>query len=256
MEWQGSKYGFLHIPDCWSRLSGSDSLPQSWIAWRKDYPVKVAVIDSGIKRDHQAFAHIPGAEIQGKNFISPDDNIDDDDSNEKGHGTKCAAIIAGGCYMAEKYEKEEKSAAPLKFWNGVAPFVNLYICKTDCIVDAINHLVEEKKNNGLQHGNFREMEGGALFVDFPFSPARREVLRFSSIPIGLNCCGRPDTSTRIKTSQHEKLLAAGFPRCVAKTTARPGQTKRRHAHSSTHMGPTHRRAAKDFKDFARKTLSL
>ncbi|KAI8515607.1 hypothetical protein Bbelb_064200 [Branchiostoma belcheri] len=158
MEWQGSKYGFLHIPDCWSRLSGSDSLPQSWIAWRKDYPVKVAVIDSGIKRDHQAFAHIPGAEIQGKNFISPDDNIDDDDSNEKGHGTKCAAIIAGGCYKAEKYEKEEKkSAAPFKFWNGVAPFVNLYICKTELIVDAINHLVEEKKNNGLQKRHVRSI---------------------------------------------------------------------------------------------------
>ncbi|XP_019624541.1 PREDICTED: uncharacterized protein LOC109470176 [Branchiostoma belcheri] len=167
MEWQGSKYeyGFLHIQDCWSRLSEADSLnlKESWIAWRKKYPVKVAVLDSGIKRDHQAFAHIPKAEIQGKNFISPgtdDDNIDDDKKKNKGHGTKCAAIIAGGCYIAEEYKKvvkkseckkgAKKNADPFPFWNGVAPFVNLYICKTELIVDAIKNLVGEKKNSGLQ----------------------------------------------------------------------------------------------------------
>ncbi|XP_078661687.1 uncharacterized protein LOC144905779 [Branchiostoma floridae x Branchiostoma belcheri] len=53
--------------------------------------------------------------------------------------------------MAKEYKKgAKKSPDPFPFWNGVAPFVNLYICKTELIVDAINHLVEEKKNNGLQ----------------------------------------------------------------------------------------------------------
>ncbi|KAI8515573.1 hypothetical protein Bbelb_063860 [Branchiostoma belcheri] len=144
MEWQGDDYSFLHIGEFWSCL-GVTGLTD-FHTWRENYPVTVAVLDSGIVRDHDAFKHLP--EIRGKNFSSAGTALDIDDSD--GHGTQCAAIIAGGTYHAEDGGVQDAG-----FCNGVAPFVDLYICKTDrddvtSVIAAINELIDKKKDGSLK----------------------------------------------------------------------------------------------------------
>eukprot|EP00058_Branchiostoma_floridae_P009220 XP_002594708.1 hypothetical protein BRAFLDRAFT_101431 [Branchiostoma floridae] len=75
------------------------------------------------------------------------------DPADNGHGTQCAAIIAGGKYQAVEFNNG--SLVKKGLWNGVAPFVNLFICKIDIkdvssIICAVKHLVKEKKENRLQ----------------------------------------------------------------------------------------------------------
>ncbi|CAH1241993.1 MBTPS1 [Branchiostoma lanceolatum] len=145
MDWQGDDYSFLCIDECWGRLGVKE--PKDFHAWRENYPVTVAVLDSGITRDHVAFRHLP--EIRGKNF-TPDGTALDIDDDDDGHGTQCAAIIAGGTYDAA--DGGEKEAG---FCNGVAPFADLYICKIDrsdvrSVIAAINELIDKKKDGSLK----------------------------------------------------------------------------------------------------------
>ncbi|CAH1241991.1 MBTPS1 [Branchiostoma lanceolatum] len=78
------------------------------------------------------------------------------DPPDKGHGTQCAAIIAGGEYDAvdSKMSSAKQRKNEFPFWNGLAPFVNLYICKIDqsisSLIAAIKHLIKEKKGNRVQ----------------------------------------------------------------------------------------------------------
>lgn len=51
--------------------------------------VRVAVLDTGIQKDHPAFAHV--RYVQTKNFLTGDAAVDDDN----GHGTHCAGTIFG-----------------------------------------------------------------------------------------------------------------------------------------------------------------
>ncbi|XP_066301201.1 uncharacterized protein [Branchiostoma lanceolatum] len=160
-QWQGDTFNFLHIRECWAKLGVSD-FEKDFETWRNNFPVTVAVLDTNLMKDHNAFKHHPN-EIQEKDFTSPatDKDTDQQLSADKKkeyhlHGTRCAAIIAGGEYEAIEYQKQGDQLQPSwyeeSFWNGVAPFVNLYFCKvnlkTQSLVDAINHLIKEKKKEG------------------------------------------------------------------------------------------------------------
>ncbi|CAH1241990.1 MBTPS1 [Branchiostoma lanceolatum] len=159
MDWQGGDYSFLGISACWRRLGVGVENLYDFNEWRDKYPVTVAVLDSGIMKDHDAFKHlrdaVPGA-IQGKNFIDNQSGQDIADPPDKGHGTQCAAIIAGGEYDAvdSKMSSAKQRKNEFPFWNGLAPFVNLYICKIDqsisSLIAAIKHLIKEKKGNRVQ----------------------------------------------------------------------------------------------------------
>jgi len=52
--------------------------------------VTVAVLDSGIRRTHEAFAHLAGDKLIEKDFTG------DGDGDTNGHGTHCAGTIFGG----------------------------------------------------------------------------------------------------------------------------------------------------------------
>eukprot|EP00058_Branchiostoma_floridae_P009223 XP_002594711.1 hypothetical protein BRAFLDRAFT_81166 [Branchiostoma floridae] len=144
MDWQGGDYSFLHIDEFWSCLGVTEM--KDFHSWRENYPVTVAVLDSGIMREHAA--HLP--EIRGKNFTREGDSLDIGDTDD-GHGTQCAAIIAGGTYHAEDGGGQAEDG----FCNGVAPFVDLFICKVDnndvrSVIAAINELIDKKKDGSLK----------------------------------------------------------------------------------------------------------
>ncbi|XP_035658115.1 major intracellular serine protease-like [Branchiostoma floridae] len=146
MDWQGGDYSFLHIDEFWSCLGVTEM--KDFHSWRENYPVTVAVLDSGIMREHAAFRHLP--EIRGKNFTREGDSLDIGDTDD-GHGTQCAAIIAGGTYHAEDGGGQAEDG----FCNGVAPFVDLFICKIDrndvrSVIAAINELIDKKKDGSLK----------------------------------------------------------------------------------------------------------
>ena len=100
----------------------------------------IAIIDTGIKRDHEVFLQSPDKILpESKSFISK--TIDDTD----GHGTMCAAIAAG----------DVVDTADFKYSGGVAPNASLLICKVSetkefwfgKVIDALEYIeeVHEKK---------------------------------------------------------------------------------------------------------------
>ena len=62
--------------------------------WSKQYPVNIAVLDSGVKEDHQAFKsklHPLPKVLNSKSFVAPENDATD----VIGHGTFCAGVAAG-----------------------------------------------------------------------------------------------------------------------------------------------------------------
>jgi subtilisin family serine protease len=58
--------------------------------------VKVAIIDTGIKRSHPAFAHMPQNAIVEMDFTVQPGGIEQVSGDADGHGTHCAATVCGG----------------------------------------------------------------------------------------------------------------------------------------------------------------
>ena len=62
--------------------------------WSTKYPVNIAVLDSGVKEDHQAFKsklHPLPKVLNSKSFVAPENDATD----VIGHGTFCAGVAAG-----------------------------------------------------------------------------------------------------------------------------------------------------------------
>ena len=62
--------------------------------WSTKYPVNIAVLDSGVKEDHQAFEsklHPLPKVLNSKSFVAPENDATD----VIGHGTFCAGVAAG-----------------------------------------------------------------------------------------------------------------------------------------------------------------
>jgi subtilisin family serine protease len=58
--------------------------------------VSVAIIDTGIKRSHPAFAHMQASAIEEADFTEEPSGAFGNACDSRGHGTHCAATICGG----------------------------------------------------------------------------------------------------------------------------------------------------------------
>ena len=108
--------------------------------WPDTSEFVIAIIDTGIKKDHKVFLQSPGKILpESKSFVSK--TIED----TYGHGTMCAGIAAG----------DVVNTAGFEFSGGIAPSANLLICKVSekgeiwlgNVINALNYIeeVHEKK---------------------------------------------------------------------------------------------------------------
>lgn len=99
--------------------------------------IRVAVLDTGLEREHEAFKSLNKDRIVGRNFT---DGKADDFRDVEGHGTHCAGTIAGGIVSGKKI--------------GIAPDIDRLIVgkvlgpgggSNSALIDAIDWAVREQR---------------------------------------------------------------------------------------------------------------
>lgn len=110
--------------------------------------IEIAILDTGIFRDHEVFESKGEDQIDGHNFVDGDP-LESWHSKPETHATAVAATAAGNEYSSVK------GPCP----GGIAPSAKLYICrvynknktKWKWIIDALDHLIEIKQKSTKDH---------------------------------------------------------------------------------------------------------
>ena len=101
---------YLELREVWKNI-GLSLEKEELEKWRTEFPVNIAVLDSGVKGDHEAFrsSRHPQPKVL-KSFVMKNGERLNDNSDDKdlGHGTFCAGVAAGYPIPSPKKVKDYK----------------------------------------------------------------------------------------------------------------------------------------------------
>ena len=101
---------YLELREVWKNI-GLSLEKEELEKWRTEFPVNIAVLDSGVKGDHEAFrsSRHPQPKVL-KSFVMKNGERLNDNSDDKdlGHGTFCAGVATGYPIPSPKKVKDYK----------------------------------------------------------------------------------------------------------------------------------------------------